>query len=310
MSKIKKMDIIIAYNILEIEEGVHITTTQLKKKYHKLALLHHPDKNANTIESTEKFKEIQEAYELLKREIVFADSDGDPGEKYGEKDLGSGYMCILKMFIDGIIQGTYNEIIYSIIKNIINGCKDISLKILEDSDRDTSLFIYDFFVKYKNILQIDDATFEKIKQIIVEKCKNTQLFLLHPKLQDLLDNNVYKLSIDNKMYYVPLWHDELYFDGDIIVKCVPEMPENIEIDDCNNIHVLVRVSFTFSLLEQNEIEIFVANKRLTVPIKDLSMKKVQNYIFANQGISFINEKNIYDIGSKSDIIVKIIFYNL
>jgi hypothetical protein len=214
------------------------------------------------------------------------------------------------MFIDGIIQGTYNEIIYSIIKNIINGCKDISLKILEDSDRDTSLFIYDFFVKYKNILQIDDSTFEKIKQIIVEKCKNTQLFLLHPKLQDLLDNNVYKLSIDNKMYYVPLWHDELYFDGDIIVKCIPEMPENIELDDCNNIHVLVRVSFTFSLLEQNEIEINVCNKRLLVPIKDLSMKKVQNYVFANQGISFINEKNIYDIGNKSDIIVKIIFYEL
>ena len=31
--EIKKMDIITAYNILEIEEGVHITTTQLKKKY-------------------------------------------------------------------------------------------------------------------------------------------------------------------------------------------------------------------------------------------------------------------------------------
>jgi len=309
MSKMKKIDIITAYNILEIEEGVHITTIQLKKKYHKLALLHHPDKNANTIESTEKFKEIQEAYELLKREIVFADSYGEP-EEPGEKDLSSGYMCILKMFIDGIIQGAYNEIIYSIIKNIINGCKEISLKILEDSDRDTSLFIYDFFVKYKNILQIDDATFEKIKQIIVEKCKNTQLFLLHPKLQDLLDNNVYKLSIDNKMYYVPLWHDELYFDGDIIVKCVPEMPENIEIDDCNNIHVRVRVSFTFSLLEQNEIKIKVANKGLAIPIKDLSMKKVQNYVFANQGISFIDERNIYDIGNKSDIIVKIIFYNL
>ena len=59
-----------AFCILEIDidnvEFKDITLDYLKKKYHKLALKNHPDKNGNTIESTIKFREINEAYLLLR----------------------------------------------------------------------------------------------------------------------------------------------------------------------------------------------------------------------------------------------------
>ena len=41
----------LAYEILEMDEVVELDLKYLKKQYHKLALLHHPDKNGNTDES-------------------------------------------------------------------------------------------------------------------------------------------------------------------------------------------------------------------------------------------------------------------
>ena len=63
------------FDILEIDSSEvkysDITLKLFKKKYHKLALQHHPDKNDNTDESTEKFKQINEAYTFLKSEIKY-----------------------------------------------------------------------------------------------------------------------------------------------------------------------------------------------------------------------------------------------
>ena len=67
------MDYKKAFEILEIDTNntnyTDITIELIKKKYHKLALKNHPDKNGNTPESNEKFKQINEAYNFLKREI-------------------------------------------------------------------------------------------------------------------------------------------------------------------------------------------------------------------------------------------------
>ena len=75
------MDYCIAFKILELDiskiDTKDITLHKLKKQYHKLALQYHPDKNGNTFESTEKFKQIQEAYYYLKNELQFLDLDLD-----------------------------------------------------------------------------------------------------------------------------------------------------------------------------------------------------------------------------------------
>ena len=50
------------YNILEIEPTS--TETDIKKAYHRLAKIYHPDKNKEP-NANEKFQKIQSAYEIL-----------------------------------------------------------------------------------------------------------------------------------------------------------------------------------------------------------------------------------------------------
>lgn len=52
------------YNILGIEKGA--SDAEIKKAYRRLAMKYHPDKNPGNKEAEKKFKEISQAYEILK----------------------------------------------------------------------------------------------------------------------------------------------------------------------------------------------------------------------------------------------------
>lgn len=71
------------YNILKVNRNA--SDEDLKKAYRRLAMIWHPDKNANKQEAEAKFKQISEAYDVLsdpqKRQIY---------DLYGEEGLKSG----------------------------------------------------------------------------------------------------------------------------------------------------------------------------------------------------------------------------
>ena len=64
------------YRILGVPE--HATPEQIKKAYRALALKHHPDKNPGNKQEEEKFKGINEAYEVLSdpQKRTFYDASG------------------------------------------------------------------------------------------------------------------------------------------------------------------------------------------------------------------------------------------
>jgi len=307
------MDYKLACEVLEINIDKNISIEYLKKQYHKMALQNHPDKCNNTIDSKEKFQQINEAYNYLLREISIINNDTTNDT---ENSTNSSYLNILNLFLESLLKGKLNKLneyveygvfISSIIKDIVHGYKDVTIKMFDNLDKDKILIIYNFLFKYKKILYITDEILEKIKQIIVDKYKDIQIYILNPSIDDLFKNNVFKLELNNALYFVPLWHNELYFDNNIIVKCVPELPNNITIDENNNIHITLQISFTFSLLIQNSISFFVGEKELTISLNELQMKMNQIHILKGQGISKIYENDIYNIEEKSDLIIKLIF---
>jgi hypothetical protein len=315
------MDFKTACEILEIDtfcqRANNITLEYLKKRYHKLALQNHPDKRGNTLEAKEKFQQINEAYNYLSREISNLDSNLETDFCNNEEktDGNTCYINILNLFLDSLLKGHYNDFLSSFIKDIVNGYKDITMKMFEDLDKEKTLGVYNFLFKYKNILYISDEILDKVRAIIAEKYKDVQIYVLNPSINDLFSNNVYKLDLDGELYFVPLWHNELYFDDkrvengkdNIIVKCIPELPENISIDENNNIHILLRVSFTFSLLEQKSILFFLGEKGFTLPLEELKMQRFQTIVLRRHGISKVFENDIYNVDEKGDIIVRLLF---
>jgi hypothetical protein len=310
------MDYNTALNTLEINY-TDLTLEKLTKQYRKMALKHHPDKNENTPESNEKFKQINASYTFLKREIKYlnaTDFDIDNEvEGEGEDNLNTSvYFDILKLFMKHILEGKYNDIISKIVTEIVGGAATISLKLFEDLDKDTALNIYMFLSKQRSILHLNQTILEKIREIVIQKYDNVQLYKLNPCFNDLINNNVYKLYVDNELYLVPLWYNELYFDGsncEIIVVCEPELPKNITIDDDNNIYYETELNLDNDIpnmiRNNNNIIINICNVELFIPISEIYMKKEQCYTIKNRGLSKI-KSDIYDISEKADIVVKII----
>ena len=309
-----------AFEILEIdlsEIGYNdISLEYLKKQYRRLALKNHPDKNGNTSESNEKFKQINEAYHYLKREIKhFKPDDLEENENSNTEDElhnSSLYFDILKGFMKTVFEGKYNDILSKIVNDIITTGKKISTKLFDDLDKDTALNIYTFLSNNRSTLHLSLEILDIIRGIVVKKYDNVEVYKLNPSINDLLNNNLYKLYVNDDLFLVPLWHNESYFDGsgcEIMVICEPELPNGITIDDDNNICVEKDITAYNDIhdiiVNDGFVGIEIGGKEFNIPVSHLYMKREQYYRIKNEGLSKI-KKDIYDVSEKTDIIVKII----
>jgi len=317
-----------ALDILQIDINVFykdMSFEYLKRQYHKLALLNHPDKNGNTSISNEKFKQINEAYEHLKREIKYTNNenkddllDNENETSDNEEDLFKNYAYndFLQMFMKSILEGNYTDffakIINVIMKSYDNVTKTISIKLFDDLDKESALNAYVFLSKHSSTLHLNKEIIDSIRERVLRKYDNVEIYKLNPSINDLLNNNIYKLYLNNELFLVPLWHSELYFDtssSEILVLCEPELPETIKIDDYNNIWTEKNVSFNeelFDLIKNNgNIFINIGEKVFKIPVSELHMKREQIHIIRGQGLSKI-KKDLYDVADKNDIIIKII----
>jgi curved DNA-binding protein CbpA len=305
------MDYKLAFEILEINviKYEDLKLEYLKKRYRKLALKYHPDKNNNTEESNEHFKKINEAYNYLLREL--------PDIIHEEEliyDSQSIYLNVLKNFINSVIDdGKFVDIIAKIINDILNKGKQVTIKIFEDLDKDTALNIYIFLSRYKSILYFSEDLLENVKQMVIQKYDNVEIYKLNPNINDILHNNFYKLYIQDQLYLVPLWHKESYYDGsgcEIIAICDPDLPDNIKIDDDNNLIIEVKID-TYSVLPDmiiNEIPLSfnIGNESFSIPLSELYLRREQYYRLKCKGLVNV-KKDLYDLSDKSDVVIKILF---
>jgi hypothetical protein len=294
------MDLNCALELLELKTPY--TKKELRKQYLKKALIHHPDKNCHE-NTNSQFTEIKDAYTFLENYLIHDDIDEDmPPET-------DNYLFIIEKFIKMITIVDFNSV-KEIMQLLYQNCQHISISTFERIDKSNALRIFAYMNQYSDLLGIDEDILQQFREIIKEKIESDEFVIINPSLDNLLESEIYILNHCEETYYIPLWHDEVTYDSGentLIVKCIPQLPSHIYIDECNNIHFNLKTSVQKALLNK-KITFNIGKKVFEIETNELKIIKQQTHIIKNKGISSININDTYDANKKCNIIINVELY--
>lgn len=299
----------------------------LKNNYYSLALKHHPDRNLDK-DTTEKFQNIQSAYNYLNRYIEKNkhNNQNNQNNKSNKTNItrdcrenkdnidnvnnnfNYGYSYILKEFLTNIVKSNFDY--EQFIELITNA--NITNEILRKLPKATILEFQNILKKYSKLLNVNKTIIDKIDSISNEYTKNDKIIVLTPTLSNLLNCEVNKLEFKNEIYYIPYWHHELVYDLSnnlLIIRCEPKLPDCASIDKLNNLYINLSTTIT-SIINSNNIDLVIDNKKYYIPIDKLKIVKQQRYEIKNMGIPLIDISNIYSVSKLGSIFVDITFTDI
>ena len=293
-----------ACKTLEIDGVVSIAV--VRKQYKLLALKYHPDKNKSDNASA-KYQEIKEAHDYLLDNRAFSNDSSTSWSDSSTSwsDSSTSWSSSVSSFFETLYNNQHlqKRVFHPLLMRIIETCET---KIFENMDSRRANKIYEILVKYKDALHLSDDFLKRVYETI--RVKVDEVILLNPNLDDLLNQSVYKHKVEDLCCcYIPLWHSELIYDKHkLVVQCEPELPENMELDEYNNIHV----SLQYNLLEiwgKETIEYSLGNTHTrTFCLDSLKLtKESQCIVKEREGIPVANDVDIYNVDKISDIYLHI-----
>lgn len=279
------MNVRIACGLLNVKEDEMSDMDAIKRKYRIKALMYHPDKNKSD-DACDRFREIHEAYEFL--------SNNAEAETKSYKDLLSDFLKS---------NNTESDLFNVILNKIAQTCEDKTLRFLRTVDNKILVNLFKLLTLYADVLHISAEFLNEVKSMI----KQDECIVLHPKLADIMSDNLYKLTVDGKMYLIPLWHHKLIYDisgSDLYVVCSPTLPENVSVGIDNDITVDLTYKIS-ELFGRKEQWFSIGDIEFKFNISDLRLTQNNTIVLRNVGISRVNLDNIYDVSVRGDIILNI-----
>lgn len=282
-----------------LELNCPFSETELRSQYRMLALKYHPDKFPEDKDG-EKFKTIHSSYLYLNKHLNKAEKLNCQPESYND---------LLTEFLEYLDISFNIPMVVSVIDTLSNNYDMLAKGLFRGLPKDTCLELFHILNKYKDVLNINKQFFTDLEEIVREKSINDNLSILYPSIDDLFDSNISCLEYHGDTYYVPLWHSEVTYenkDGDLIVKCIPNCPDYVKIDEANNIHVYLTINF-YKLFDLEKISFFIGSKRFYIHTSDLRVTKNQTIKKVGEGIPVINTKDVYCNKKLSNIFVHVEF---
>jgi len=269
-----------AQNVLGLKDG--FDPDQLKNIYHRLALKYHPDKN-HSEEAKERFQEIREAYETLQ----------------GSSHEIPSYMELLRTFLQNFVD---EKIVKMVMEKLARICENRGLELIKRLHPAVLKKIVDLLNHYGDMFSFSEEFMDQMNEV-----NNDERTIVHPTLEDLFEDKVLRLVMDERVYWVPLWHHQLVFDGpkEIQVECFPILPEGMQIDEYNHLHIYVKKGRN-EIWDSPVLEYEIAGRKFLIPREELVIKENQVYVFRKSGIPLIQfGEKIYDVSLRGDIIFNI-----
>lgn len=279
-----------ACKILRLTDTVDTET--IRKQYKMMALKFHPDKNKSP-NATAEYHEIQEAYDFLM----------DDKNKFSQPGSWSASVA---SFFETLYNNQHlqKRVFHPLLMKIIGTCET---EIFEKMDARRAQKVYEILLKYRDYLHLSQQFLDKVCEIIESKTATiSEIIVLNPNLDDLFNQSVYKLKVgENDCCLVPLWHSELIYDKhNLQVQCEPELPENVQLDEYNNVHIWLKYTIG-ELWIKTIIEFKLGSQTFEIQVELLRLKKEQYVVLEKKGIPVPNGANIFSVQEISDIYVHI-----
>lgn len=306
------------YNLNNINK---LTLEELRKTYHIMALNYHPDKNLHE-NANHQFQEINSAYKFLETyikniETTYTDSNDNNYNNYNDDNKEyvydrSSYINLINSFLDLILKNINTNKCDNIdISSFHNQCINCSIEIFEKLITNLNINVLQDIYSYINNYSNDskyEIIIDKLKNIMKKKLANYNIYIINPNINNLINSDIYKLVIEENIVCIPLWHNELNYENNII-KIEPILDKTIKVDKCNTIHYYYKNNFEniTKMVRNNEvIKINIVNIKLEIDPCNLKFINNQYFTFHNIGIPLINFDNIFDNIKKGGIIVEVI----
>ena len=280
------MDVNRARELLDLKHSELSDIDIIKRKYRIKALIYHPDKN-KSIDACDQFRQIHEAYQLL------SNNRNTPSTRT--------YKDILSDFLKS--NDTDGELFNMLLNRISQTCEEKALRFLNTVDNQMLINIHRFIDVYADMLHISKEFVNDVYKLI----KKDECIVLNPKLTDMMSDNLYKLTVNDQLYIIPLWHRKLLYDNygsDLYVVCQPILPDNVTIDEMNNISV----NLTYNVLDlfgKSDETFRIGDSEFTFNVSNIRLVENNTIVLKNSGLSRINTNEIYDVSNRGDIILNV-----
>lgn len=288
---------------------------RLRRQYHTQSLRLHPDKNPAP-DAGEQFQRMHEAYIWLSETTRSETFMGNKNEM-GTESRMEAMTTLWTWFQDG--------------------CQERLAQWIQRQDKET-LFRLHTILSMPSVLPQNNqvrGALQHIQSLLASslktKCSRDQRTVLRPTLSDVLSDQVFRLVVEDKTYWIPLWVDELVYDlGDRewIVQCIPTLPSNVVVDERHK-HIYVHCVWSIAkdIWGKQEMDVVIdtcpapavrsdsdnisyvslppsatSSVRYSVRVSQLRITPhPQKILLSTRGIAHTASDNIYDVSRRGSV---------
>ena len=292
-----------AFKILEIEadnDDDDVAIEVVRKQYKILALKWHPDRN-KAPDAADRYREIKDAHDYLLEGSECSESSES------SKGTDNSYTNVASMFFETLYNNEHfqRRIFHPLLMKVTTMCEEKALAFILRLDADRATKLLGILETWKTTLHFSDAFFDGIKEHIEGRNKY-RCIVLNPNINDLMQSNVCRLHDEGII--VPLWHSLLEYEKEgIMVHCLPELPENMWIEDEDGENTLnVKVSETVENIWKNGyFEISIGEEKKRVEMGNLRFQHFQIVELKGQGIPIPHTDDVFYNGDRGTIKVNL-----